>query len=236
MIKAVIFDYGGTLDTNARHWAYVLWDGFQNAGIPVTESQFREAYVFGERALAKAPIIKIDDDFFALLYKKVTQELLWLDFKEYFTTTKDERKRLVQRIATFCNEYVLRNLVHTRKVLSLLSKKYKLVLVSNFYGNIETILHAYRLEYFSKVVESAVVGVRKPDPHIYKLGVEACGCAPSEVFVVGDSLGKDIVPAATIGCHTIWLKGQGWTEKEEDESLPDVIVTDLEDILNYIHP
>ncbi len=55
MIKSVIFDYGGTLDTNARHWAHVLWDGFQAVKVPVTEAQFREAYVFGERALAKAP-------------------------------------------------------------------------------------------------------------------------------------------------------------------------------------
>ena len=24
-IKGVIFDYGGTIDTNSRHWAEVLW-------------------------------------------------------------------------------------------------------------------------------------------------------------------------------------------------------------------
>ena len=234
MIKSVIFDYGGTLDTNARHWAHVLWDGFQAVKVPVTEAQFREAYVFGERALAKAPIINSDDDFYALLCKKVRQELLWLDFKEYFITTKSERLQLSQRIATFCNGYVLQQLLQTRSVLEELQKKYRLVLVSNFYGNIETILHSYQLEYFSAIIESAVVGVRKPDSRIYQLGVDACCCKASEVCVVGDSFSKDILPASSVGCQTIWLKGKGWTDKEEDESIPNAVVTDLKDLLQYL--
>ena len=53
-IKSLIFDYGGTLDTNARHWARVLWEGYVKAGIPVSEAGFREAYVHGERTLAAA--------------------------------------------------------------------------------------------------------------------------------------------------------------------------------------
>lgn len=70
-IKAVIFDYGGTLDTNARHWAHVLWEGFRHASVPVSEAQFREAYVHAERALAKAPVILPEDNFHVLLLKKV---------------------------------------------------------------------------------------------------------------------------------------------------------------------
>ena len=27
-IKGVIFDYGGTIDTNSRHWAEVLWSKY----------------------------------------------------------------------------------------------------------------------------------------------------------------------------------------------------------------
>ena len=50
MKQALIFDYGGTLDTDGRHWAHVLWEGYCQAEIPVTNEQFRDAYVFGERA------------------------------------------------------------------------------------------------------------------------------------------------------------------------------------------
>ena len=27
-VKGVIFDYGGTIDTNSRHWAEVLWSKY----------------------------------------------------------------------------------------------------------------------------------------------------------------------------------------------------------------
>ena len=54
-IKGIIFDYGGTIDTNSRHWAEVLWEKYVAHQIPVTKEAFREAYVFGERSLAKFP-------------------------------------------------------------------------------------------------------------------------------------------------------------------------------------
>ena len=36
-VNALIFDYGGTLDTRGRHWAHVIWDGYKEARIPITE-------------------------------------------------------------------------------------------------------------------------------------------------------------------------------------------------------
>jgi putative hydrolase of the HAD superfamily len=50
------------------------------------------------------------------------------------------------------------------------------------------------------------------------------------VLVVGDSFSKDIVPAKSIGCKTAWLKGEGWGNEEIDESVPDIIITDLEQL------
>ena len=60
-----------------------------------------------------------------------------------------------------------------------------------------------------------MVGVRKPDPQIFRLGVDALSMKPEEVLVVGDSLSKDIYPAESIGCKTLWLKGKGWTAEED---------------------
>ena len=34
-IKGVIFDYGGTIDTNSRHWAEVLWSKYAEYHVPV---------------------------------------------------------------------------------------------------------------------------------------------------------------------------------------------------------
>ncbi len=233
-IKAVIFDYGGTLDTNARHWAHVLWEGFRHASVPVSETQFREAYVHAERALAKAPVILLEDNFHVLLLKKVDIETAYLVNSKAWTVEEDVRKDHVERIADYCYRYVLHILKSSRKVLDTLQPKYKLVLVSNFYGNIETILKDFRLEYFEQIVESAVVGVRKPDPAIYRLGVEATGYPAGQVAVIGDSYTKDIIPAKTVGCKAVWLKGEGWNEDTYDEKLPDAVITDITQLTDLL--
>ena len=107
-----------------------------------------------------------------------------------------------------------------------------MVLVSNFYGNIAVVLQEFGFEgLFQHIIESAVVGIRKPDPRIFTLGVEALGLTPEEVTVVGDSMDKDIIPAKKAGCHTVWFKGEGWTDDPVDESIPDKIITDLNELI-----
>ena len=145
-LTAVIFDYGGTLDTDARHWAHVLWEGYQHVGVPVSEAQFREAYVFGERALAKAPIVLPEDNFHTVLMKKLEQETAELVRMGAWQTAEKDRQHCVRAIADYCYDYVLRNLEQSRTVLDALHGKYNLVLVSNFYGNIEAILRDFRLD------------------------------------------------------------------------------------------
>ena len=234
-LTAVIFDYGGTLDTDARHWAHVLWEGYQHVGVPVSEAQFREAYVFGERALAKAPIVLPEDNFHTVLMKKLEQETAELVRMGAWQTAEKDRQHYVRAIADYCYDYVLRNLEQSRTVLDALHGKYNLVLVSNFYGNIEAILRDFRLDhYFSAIVESAVVGVRKPDPAIYRLGVEATGTSADEVLVVGDSYDKDMVPAKAVGCQAVWLRGEGWKPEVVDESLPDAIISSIGELTHLL--
>ena len=107
--------------------------------------------------------------------------------------------------------------------------------MSNFYGNIQTILKDFRLfDAFADIVESSVVGVRKPDPAIYQLGVDAMGYDADQVLVVGDSFSKDMVPAKKVGCKAVWLKGEGWGGEVTDDSLPDAIITDMTQLLSIV--
>jgi epoxide hydrolase-like predicted phosphatase len=57
-------------------------------------------------------------------------------------------------------------------------------------------------ELFDGVVISAEVGIRKPDPEIYRLGAEAIGCAPAECVFV-DDLGGNLKPARALGMTTV---------------------------------
>ena len=234
-IQGVIFDYGGTIDTNSRHWAEVLWEKYRELQVPVDKPSFREAYVHGERTLARQPLVKPEDNFYDVLRIKTRVQMDWLVENGILPREKAVAENYASRIADACYAYVLEVLKRTRPVVKTLSEHYKLVLVSNFYGNIQTVLKDFGLDgFFSRIVESSVVGVRKPDPAIYRLGVEAMGLPAGQVLVVGDSFSKDVVPAKKVGCKVAWLKGEGWGNEETDDSLPDVVITDLPDLLPYL--
>lgn len=234
-IQGVIFDYGGTIDTNSRHWAEVLWEKYRELQVPVDKPVFREAYVHGERTLARQPLVKPEDNFYDVLRIKTRVQMDWLVENGILPREKAVAENYASRIADACYAYVLEVLKRTRPVVKTLSEHYKLVLVSNFYGNIQAVLKDFGLDgFFSRIVESSVVGVRKPDPAIYRLGVEAMGLPAGQVLVVGDSFSKDVVSAKKVGCKVAWLKGEGWGNEETDDSLPDVVITDLPDLLPYL--
>lgn len=227
-IKGVIFDYGGTIDTNSRHWAEVLWSKYVEHQVPVDKESFREAYVFAERALAKYPFVQPRHNFHDVLTIKTKLQVEYLAEQRKLPMDELLLQKYAAKVADSCYEYVLDVLKTTLPVVKKLAEKYKLVLVSNFYGNIQTILSDFGLlSFFGDIIESSVVGVRKPDPAIYRLGVEAMGFDAAQVLVVGDSFSKDVVPAKAVGCRVAWLKGEGWGGEVIDESLPDMIITDL---------
>ena len=222
MTKGYIFDYGGTLDTGGNHWGKVIWHAYERCRVPVTEQQFREAYVYAERTLGRNPIIQPDFTFRQTLEKKLQLQLEFLDGR------KEAKNNLLADLYAHTQAETARS----REVLLRLKARYPMVLVSNFYGNVGVVLREFGLDgIFQSIVESAVVGVRKPDPRIFTLGVEALGLKPEEVTVVGDSMDKDIIPAKKAGCQTVWFKGEGWTDEPVDESQADKVITRLDEVV-----
>lgn len=276
-IKGIIFDYGGTLDTRGDHWSEVLWQGYEHFGIGVADDEevepgvsihkqaFRDAYVYGERALAVNPIVTPDFHFEDILREKLILELNFLAGKKLLETGKDDSEKqaklgnfgkdsdasseslflslsdseihqIAVDMARYINAKTLALLKENKQVLEHLKQKgYPMVLVSNFYGNINQVLKDAGIDgYFEEVIESAVVGVRKPNPAIFALGVCALDLPASQVLVVGDTYGKDIIPAHKLGCHTLWIKGLQWEEKKVDESIPDGIIQKLSEMEEFL--
>lgn len=276
-IKGIIFDYGGTLDTRGDHWSEVLWQGYEHFGIGVADDEevepgvsihkqaFRDAYVYGERALAVNPIVTPDFHFEDILREKLILELNFLAGKKLLETGKDdsekqaklgnpgkdsdasseslflslsdsEIRQIAVDMARYINAKTLALLKENKLVLEHLKQNgYPMVLVSNFYGNINQVLKDAGIDgYFEEVIESAVVGVRKPNPAIFALGVCALNLPASQVLVVGDTYGKDIIPAHKLGCHTLWIKGLQWEEKKVDESIPDGIIRKLSEMEEFL--
>ena len=230
MIKGIIFDYGGTLDSRGVHWSEVLWRGYQYASVPIDKETFRTAYVEGERALARERIILPQDNFHTLLRKKVALEISYLPEQPDDST----RDLWVDQISEYCDNAARECINEALPMLEKLHERYPMMLVSNFYGNIDEVLRDYGIRHlFKGIIESAVVGVRKPNPTLFRLGVDALELEAGEVLVVGDSLRKDIEPAESLGCQVLWLKGKGWTDEEDAQTHPHMI-TSVTQVLNYL--
>lgn len=213
-IEGLLFDYGGTLDSEGRHWSYILRDGLAFVGIETDDDRWRDAYVYAERALAARNIINPMDTFHDVMLKKIDLEVERLESNGVVSLSNAERARCISGAADYCYGYASRCVKRSRDVLAVLNDNYSMSLVTNFYGNMHAVLADFRLDFFKGVIESSVVGVRKPDRHIYELGLDSLGLEADKVAAIGDSYAKDIVPAADLGCKTIWLRGQGWASDD----------------------
>ncbi|MBO4814852.1 MAG: HAD family hydrolase [Muribaculaceae bacterium] len=217
-IRGIIFDYGGTIDSRGVHWSWIIWDGYRQAQVPVTLEQFREAYVFAERELAKVRHILPCDNFLQLLRKKMTIELQYVAQQQWTDASQQQLDEWSENIAQHCYRQAQDSIAEAIPVLEALSQQYPLMLVSNFYGNIDEVLRDLGIRHFFKgIIESAVVGIRKPNPTLFRLGVDALELPADQVLVVGDSLKKDILPAHSLGCATAWMQGPGWTDDENSD-------------------
>lgn len=225
---ALIFDYGGTLDTGGIHWADLLWQIYQHHHVPVDHDTFYEAYVHTERRLGREPLILPEHTFLDVLMLKVTMQFQHLRLSH-------SPQPLIQEAYT----HVQQEMEHTRPLLQQLStliphgqtQPLRLLLVSNFYGNLPTVLREFRLApYFSDVIESAAVGIRKPDPAIFRLALSRNDLKSDEVLVVGDSLKNDIQPAHTLGIPTVWFSPHADAVPPE----ADHHITDLRQLLDLL--
>ena len=96
MIKGYIFDYGATLDTAGQHWGKVLWHAYERQNVPINESDFRDAYVYGERTLGSSPLIKHDYTFRKTLEIKLRLEFEYLCKKGLLNIDETSFNRLYQ--------------------------------------------------------------------------------------------------------------------------------------------
>ncbi|MBO6078016.1 MAG: HAD family hydrolase [Bacteroidaceae bacterium] len=219
MIKGILIDFGGTIDSDGVHW----FDAFSEAYAIVADipqELLWDAYVHTERTLGRNPIIKPTDTFCKTLQAKIALQTEFLQSKGITITARDT-------ILDTCYNKVVKHISTVSKPV-LERIHLPMVLVTNFYGNMHTVLSEFGLDNLIKdVIESSVVGVRKPDPEIFRLGVKALGLEPAETVMIGDSPDKDINPAQSIGCKTVWLQGKNWSEVQ---CTPDHIISSILEI------
>ena len=234
-INGILIDYGGTIDTNGVHWFRVFAEQYASAGIAVDEALLRAAYIYAERQLEQhSTLINVSDTFREVLQRKITYQFDYLSqHSRGFQAGRQEQEQLT----TACDDFAQYKVQKSAQTLALLAEKYPLVLVSNFYGNLQAVIAAYGIAaYFKTVIESAKVGVRKPNAEIFRLGIQYLDRPAQEILVIGDTFKNDIAPALSLGCKTVWLKGQGWDTEEDTaaEQRATIIINNMEELVNIL--
>jgi putative hydrolase of the HAD superfamily len=227
-MEAILFDFGGTLDTNGVHWSEKFWEIYRKYRIPVTKDEYEEAYIASEKKMSG--LVCKEDDMMATLSNQVNLQFEYLHNKKKI----NEYMQLADSVINSCYLEVIETLKITDNVLRQLKSNYKLGVVSNFYGNLESVLKSLSIEkYFDTIIDSAVVKVSKPDPNIFQVALYWLNTTPANAIVIGDSYDRDIMPAKKIGCKTVWLDGKSWN-KPDNTSDADIVVHSINNLVDIV--
>ena len=204
-VKALAFDFGGTLDSPFLHWAKIYLKIYgERLNLPLTKENFWDSYVYAEREMERLRPVGPADTMLQVQLHKTRFQFDDLIRRGILEDTDYNRNTLPAEAARLVTEFSTDYVRQARPVLEKLSEKYTLFVVSNYYGNLRSVLESLGVaDLFHSITDSTVAGIRKPDPALWKLAIEQEGLLPDEVIVVGDSQKNDIEPALSLGCHVV---------------------------------
>jgi putative hydrolase of the HAD superfamily len=195
-VRAVTLDFGGTLD-GSHHWRERFWRLYEGEGLACAPEAFARAFgaatraAYGEAALREA-------DLPTLVRYHVKQQ-----HKELALPFSLASERIVEHFVADTR----RALRAHAPVLERWRAFVRLGVISNFYGNLPVVLAREGIaSLFDVVLDSNLVGRRKPERAIFALAMESLGVRPAEAIHVGDSLEHDVIGAREAGLHAAWLR------------------------------
>jgi len=192
-----LFDYGGTLDGEGWHWYDRTLYLYRRAGSQIPEAHIKRAFYVADEAIAEE----------ARRERHRLRPLLERHVELQVEVLGDAARSVAATLVDGFCAMTEEGWGRARALFSRLTGKTKLGVVSNFYGNLEVQLEEAGLAPFlDVVVESALVGVEKPDPAIYRIAAERIGLAPGELVMVGDNFERDCRAARSAGMRAIWLR------------------------------
>ena len=91
------------------------------------------------------------------------------------------------------------------EVLEYLKPKYRLFIITNGFRDVQDkkLKNSNIKHYFEAIYDSESVGVKKPDPKIFKHALSDSGSSPNESLMVGDNYEADVLGAKKLKIKTI---------------------------------
>ncbi len=224
-IKHVFFDLDHTLwdfESNSENtFKYI----FNKNNIEVSFCEFNEIYK------------KINEKYWKLYREdKVTKsKLRFARLKDSFDQMNFEIEESM--IDILAEEYILYlanyNVLFsgTREILEYLKPKYKMHIITNGFEEVQyrKLKNSFILPYFTEIISSEKVGVKKPNPKIFNYALKVSDAKPEESIMIGDNYEADILGAKKVGMHTIFCEFNGNVFPDEG-----LTVSRLEDLKQYL--
>jgi HAD superfamily hydrolase (TIGR01549 family) len=193
----LLFDYGGTLDSDGIAWKDRFRSIYRAEGVELPDEAFDRLFYDADDAL----IGTLDAE--AGLDETVRR--LVANIERGMARYREDPTRQSRVAAAFLeasHAALRRNL----PILEALRARYRLAIVSNFYGNLAAVCRGVGLApMFDAIVDSERVGVGKPEAAIFHAAMDPLGARPDATFMIGDSLRRDGEGAARCGLAFIWI-------------------------------
>ncbi|MBV8774939.1 MAG: HAD family hydrolase [Deltaproteobacteria bacterium] len=239
MTRAILFDFGGTLDF-PRHWLDRFVAHYQAAGADIERTAFDRAFTLATRkayassaTLRNYSLSQLVGFLVDLQLENLGHGSAWRHSLTEPRSTQGTRE-LVQRIRdSFVSESAV-GFAMARPLLASLAQSFKIAVVSNFYGNLDRVIaEAGFLPSVSAIADSGLVGFYKPDPRIFATALSRLAVEPQHAVMVGDSIAKDCAPAREMGMKTVWLRHRGVNGQIAPSAMVDVTIDSLEELKNF---
>lgn len=117
------------------------------------------------------------------------------------------------------------------EILEYLLLKYKLHIITNGFEEVQVkkLKKSEILHFFDRVITSESVGVKKPNPIIFKHALSQASTTAEKSIMIGDNYEADILGAQQIGMRTIYFNGSN-----ESTNNNTIRITKLLEIKNHL--
>ena len=88
--------------------------------------------------------------------------------------------------------------------------------------------------HFDSLLSSETAASCKPDPRIFEIALERAGCTPGEALFVGDTLAQDVAGANRMGMRSVLLWHRDDRRPPEGEDRPHHVVRRIPDLLGLL--
>jgi putative hydrolase of the HAD superfamily len=235
-IETVLFDFGGTLDSDGVAWKERFHTLYRSQGLDLSADAFAPAFYAADDALvgALASTTGLEETIDALTTNLEAELARRGGGTGHAEIDRARGQRVASRFLSEMSFAFARN----RPVLEALSERYRLGVVSNFYGNLEAVCESSGLgRLFGVVADSQRVGAEKPEPAIFHAALAELQAKPETTIMVGDSLRRDYEGARRCGMGFIWIAPDGVQATERDAAENRSVlaaVTELPDLLDIL--